>query len=312
MYHRCHNVVFGISTLCVLMSITGCGNQSASAVSYDQLQKNDSDSVFAGTEVDTNSKSTTTTTPESDAATDVNSEQVAGTVDSDIGTPDADATTTDPEETAVALNTANDSSTDNTTNESPSEKDQNSKTETSDTNLPNKPAAPGKSPQLTRRQMLDQMLNGTPAEPREVKLLIPENEFKTEDGALRVSYDDLDLLKVLNMEPVTAKAPDLLPGWLKKLHGQRIRIRGFMYPTFQESDIEYFALARDNDICCFRRDPKIYDVFKVILKDGVTTDYIEGRPFDVVGTFLIAPKSADDELYELYRVTNAEIVQSKR
>ncbi|HUE16637.1 MAG TPA: hypothetical protein VMR25_20855, partial [Planctomycetaceae bacterium] len=68
---------------------------------------------------------------------------------------------------------------------------------------------------------------------RKVQLLIPQRNFKPEgpDGAWRVSYDDIDLLKILNMDPVTPNAGNLMPAWLKGLEGRRIRIRGYMYPT---------------------------------------------------------------------------------
>lgn len=139
-------------------------------------------------------------------------------------------------------------------------------------------------------------------EPREIKLLIPERAFKTEgaEKSLRVSFDDLDLLKVLNMEPVVADAPELMPDWLSGLDGKTIRLRGFMYPPFQDTDLEAFILARDNQICCFGRDPKVYDLVRVLMKDGVTTDYIENRPFDVVGVFHIGDDaSIPGKLYTL-------------
>ena len=120
---------------------------------------------------------------------------------------------------------------------------------------------------------------------RKVQLLIPDRKFKTEgpEGAWRVSYDDIDLLKILNMDPVPPNADTMMPAWLKGLEGKRIRIRGFMYPPFQQTGIHAFGLARDNQICCFGRNPKIYDLFDVLLRDGVTTDYLPNRPFDVVG-----------------------------
>lgn len=123
----------------------------------------------------------------------------------------------------------------------------------------------------------------------EIQLMVAQRDFKSEgpQGALRVSYDDLDLLKILNMEPVPDNAVTYFPPWLKHLEGQRIRLRGFMYPTFEATGIEQFVLARDNQICCFGRNPKVYDLVTVQLRAGVTTDYILNRPFDVVGTFHI-------------------------
>lgn len=139
-------------------------------------------------------------------------------------------------------------------------------------------------------------------EPLPIKLLVPERDFKTEgpDKALRVSFDDVDLLKILNMEPVVANAPELMPDWLTGLNGKRIRLRGFMYPPFQDTGLEAFILARDNQICCFGRDPKVYDLVRVLMRDGETTDYIENRPFDVVGVFTIGDDaSIPGKLYTL-------------
>ncbi len=144
--------------------------------------------------------------------------------------------------------------------------------------------------------------------PRKVELLIPHREFKTEAGALRVSFDDLDLLKVLNMEPVTPNAPELLPDWMKSLNGKRIRIRGFMYPPFEETGLRRFVLARDNQICCFGRNPKVYDLIIVDMRDGVTTDYIPNRPFDVVGVFHIDPTGDAHALDQLYKIEDAVVV----
>jgi hypothetical protein len=142
-------------------------------------------------------------------------------------------------------------------------------------------------------------------------LLVPDRKFKSEgpEGAWRVSYDDIDLLKVLNMDPVPPDAATKMPTWLKGLEGKRIRIRGFMYPTFSQTGIHAFGLARDNQICCFGRNPKIYDVFDVQLRDGVTTDYLPNRPFDVVGVFHIRPEAEEGKLFHLYDMDDATVIK---
>jgi hypothetical protein len=146
--------------------------------------------------------------------------------------------------------------------------------------------------------------------PRKIQLLVPDRKFRTEgpEGAWRVSYDDIDLLKVMNMDPVPADAATKMPTWLKGLEGKRIRIRGFMYPPFSQTGIHAFGLARDNQICCFGRNPKIYDVFDVHLRDGVTTDYLPNRPFDVVGVFHIRPEAEEGKLFRLYEMDDATVV----
>lgn len=165
---------------------------------------------------------------------------------------------------------------------------------------------------ITELVTTDEIRKVLPEEPkRKIKLLVPHQEFFAEgpNGAIRVSYDDLDLLKVLNMEPVPIDAVEYFPDWLKRLEGKRIRIRGFMYPPARQEGISSFILARDNQICCFGRSPKVYDLIIVDMKPGVTTSYIQNRPFDVVGEFHIEPVEAGEELFELYSLKDAIIIE---
>ncbi len=133
--------------------------------------------------------------------------------------------------------------------------------------------------------------------------------FKVEgpENAIRVSFDDIDLLKVMNLDPVPADAPERLPKWLKELDGKRIRVRGFMFPPFQDTDIRGFVLARDNQICCFGRTPKEYDLVETFLRKGVTTHYIQNRPFDVVGVFRI--KSEIEKYTAMYELEDAVVIE---
>jgi hypothetical protein len=150
----------------------------------------------------------------------------------------------------------------------------------------------------------------TISEPRAIELLVSEKEFPrvAPDGVLRVTYDDFDLLKVLNMDPVPPDAVDYFPSWLKGLDGARVRVKGFMYPPARSSGLPTFVLARDNQICCFGRDPKVYDIIPVMLAEGVTTDYIPNRPFDVVGRFAIRPDVFRGKLENLYEIEDAVII----
>lgn len=147
--------------------------------------------------------------------------------------------------------------------------------------------------------------------PREIKLLIEDKQFKVEgpEGAIRVTYDDINLLKVLNMEPVPPDAPRHFPEWLQDLDGRRIRIRGFMSPAFESTGLTAFLMGRDNQACCYPGRAKIYDLFPVKLREGETVNYIENRPFDVVGVFQIKPWVEDGELYRLYQIVDAVVIE---
>ncbi|HVJ69854.1 MAG TPA: hypothetical protein VM510_17885 [Caulifigura sp.] len=146
--------------------------------------------------------------------------------------------------------------------------------------------------------------------PNKIELKVPHRDFVRErDKALRVSYDDLDLLKVLNMEPVPLNAEDYLPDWLKQLNGQKVRLKGWMFPPLMTEGLPAFLFVRDNQICCFGREAKVYDKVRVTLKEGTTTDYIFGRPFDVAGTFHIESEERDGQLYFLYSIDDAVVTK---
>ncbi len=168
------------------------------------------------------------------------------------------------------------------------------------------------SPQsgLTGRADTPEIDNDSAKSANKIELLIPEKSFRRERGtdAVRISYDDIDLLKILNMEPVPANAAEYFPDWLAALDGKQIRIRGWMYPTFVSEGLTSFTLARDNGICCFQRMPKIYDVIFVKLEEGQSSRYIDQRPFDVEGTFRIDNESDGSELPRLYKIENARVL----
>jgi hypothetical protein len=178
--------------------------------------------------------------------------------------------------------------------------------------------SPSRPPRVPLPQRLARAdgLNGvsitsvTADRPREIKLLVPEKKFARIDGgkSLRVTYDDIDLLKILNMDPVPADCVDHFPEWLKALDGQQIRIKGFMIPQTREDGITGFEMARDTQLCCFGRAPKPYDVFPVFLKPGTSVKYIHMRPFDVVGRFAIRPFAYKGKIEDLYEIEDAEVI----
>lgn len=148
--------------------------------------------------------------------------------------------------------------------------------------------------------------------PRKAELLVPEKHFLRDKktGALRVWFDDLNLLTVLNMEPVTPDVLEWMPDWMKSLDGRTVRIRGYMNPQYQADGIERFALLRDNKECCFGPGAKIYDNILIRMKDGTTTDYVpEAETLDVVGRFKIDLELAGEHFLKLYVIEDATVIR---
>lgn len=126
---------------------------------------------------------------------------------------------------------------------------------------------------------------------------------------IRLSYDDLDLEKLIGIGAMTAEATDKIPDSIKRLQGKEVVLRGFMKPPRISTDLPQFVQVRDTGMCCFGPIARIYHATIVTLKDGTTTDYIERTPFDVVGTFRIDTLQTEDgDLVGLYFLDNARVV----
>lgn len=146
-------------------------------------------------------------------------------------------------------------------------------------------------------------------EPRKVEILIKERTFHPEKPhqSLRVSFDDLDLLKAINMKPVTKDCVEKMPQWLRDLDGKQIVIRGFMKPLEYMTDIEGFVFVRDSSMCCFGPNPSVHDMIYVRLNPDELTDYIDLRPFDVSGTFRIEMSNEGKKVIGLYYLDDARV-----
>lgn len=144
---------------------------------------------------------------------------------------------------------------------------------------------------------------------RKFELLIPTKEFDKdpETQALLVTFDDLNLQKVLKMELVTEDVASLMPEWMRSLDGKQVRIRGYMYPTFESENINRFTLIDNNRIMNFGPGWQVYQCVDVTLKDGTTTNYLDNRLFDVVGRFKIDLVKHEEQIVSLYRLEGAVI-----
>jgi hypothetical protein len=131
------------------------------------------------------------------------------------------------------------------------------------------------------------------------------------EQALRITYDDLDLLKWLQMDPVVPNCVEQMPEWMRDLNGKKVRLRGFMKPHEISTGFRRFIFVKDTGLCCFGPAGKIYDLIQVTLQKGTTTDYIELTPFDVIGTFRIEIAALEDtqEVYELFHIDDAKIMR---
>ena len=112
------------------------------------------------------------------------------------------------------------------------------------------------------------------------------------------SFDDVKF----EMEKGDPFTPSLLPADVASLDGQRIRIRGYILPSFQQEGITQFVLVRDNMECCFGPGAALYDCIVVRMLPGKSTNF-SVRPVAVSGTFhveeLIGPDGRHLAIYSM-------------
>jgi hypothetical protein len=112
---------------------------------------------------------------------------------------------------------------------------------------------------------------------------------------------DFDTIK-LDLQKDEKFDPSKLTPAVKDLDGEKIRIRGYLLPSFQQTGITQFVLVRDNQECCFGPGAALHDCILVEMLPGKSTDYTV-RPVAVEGKFsLIEFKDPDGVVRAIYHL----------
>jgi hypothetical protein len=86
-------------------------------------------------------------------------------------------------------------------------------------------------------------------------------------------------------------------GDVKALDGQKLFIKGYMYPSGQMQGLREFILCRDSGECCFGGEPKLTDMIRVrVPDDGHAVNYYAG----------LVAVAGDFRLNDLRRVGNLQ------
>lgn len=98
--------------------------------------------------------------------------------------------------------------------------------------------------------------------------------------AVETTFDDIKF----EMELDDPFKRSLLTPKIEELFGQRIRIRGYMYPTLKRRGLTGFVLVRDNQECCFGPGAALFDCIRVQMHPDKTAEF-SIRPIAVEGVF---------------------------
>lgn len=124
-------------------------------------------------------------------------------------------------------------------------------------------------------------------------------------GAPReLTFDDIKF----DMEKGADFTRDLLPKRVSALEQERIRIRGYILPSFQQTGLTQFVLVRDNMECCFGPGAALYDCIVVRMQPGKSTNF-SIRPVAVAGTFRLQELRGPDGKHLAIYALDGEAVE---
>jgi hypothetical protein len=123
--------------------------------------------------------------------------------------------------------------------------------------------------------------------------------------ALRdISFDDIKL----DMQKGDPFSRDLLPTRVTGLENSRVRIRGYILPSFQQTGLTQFVLVRDNMECCFGPGALLHDCVVVRMVPGKTAAF-SVRPVAVTGTFRVQELRGPDGRHLAIYALDGETVE---
>jgi len=129
------------------------------------------------------------------------------------------------------------------------------------------------------------------------------SKLKSSNRLYDLTFDDVKF----DLEPDEPFSTDRLTDEIRSIDGQKIKIRGYIRPSFSQRGLKNFVFVRDNKECCFGPNAAIYDCMLVKLKKQTTTDYTV-RPVTVEGTFYLKPyQGPDGNTWAIYRMRNATV-----
>jgi len=132
---------------------------------------------------------------------------------------------------------------------------------------------------------------------------LPTRRPRDRDELVTITFDDLRV----NMKEDQRFEPSMATDRVRELDGQRIRIRGFLFPAiFQQTGIDKFPLVLNTE-CKFGPGGLAHHVILVEMVDGATTSYTI-RPVAVTGRLTLAPwNGPDGNTWTLYHIAGERV-----
>ena len=99
---------------------------------------------------------------------------------------------------------------------------------------------------------------------------------------------------------------------IKQLDGQKVLLKGFMYPEKDTVGIRRFLLVKDSGDCCFGGQPKLTDMVHVVLNKDVSSATLRIGLVSVSGVFHLKDMRRAGNLNPVYEIEATHFGASKK
>jgi hypothetical protein len=133
--------------------------------------------------------------------------------------------------------------------------------------------------------------------------ILPTRRPRNRDEVVNITFDDL----AVDMKEDQLFKPSMATDRVRQLDGQRVRIRGFLFPAiFQQTGIDKFPLVLNTE-CKFGPGGIAHHVILVEMVGGATTSYTM-RPIAVTGRLTLKPwNGPDGNTWALYHIAGERV-----
>ncbi|MDG2407564.1 MAG: DUF3299 domain-containing protein [Pirellulales bacterium] len=134
----------------------------------------------------------------------------------------------------------------------------------------------------SKRSSATELKSEGPSEAADASSAGHRNQLSKPATTQAISFDDIKFeMKtddLFNRSMLTKKISDY--------EGEKIKIRGYILPSFKQDGLTQFVLVRDNMECCFGPGAALYDCVMVQMQSGTSASF-SVRPVTVEGNFKI-------------------------
>lgn len=115
-------------------------------------------------------------------------------------------------------------------------------------------------------------------------------------------YERLSFRWLSQQKPIVEDGQTRIADEAKSLDGQKVFVKGYMYPEKEKENIRRFVLCKDTGQCCFGGKPALTDLILIDFVNKTRAQFRELTLVSVAGTFRAKKIVQGGEVFALYTI----------